>query len=128
MTASRRDLEAALALENKTERKLSIAGAVASAQRSNGWRRGLARDSRSRRGSFRRSRESCSAERYAEKVRRISLAEWRAYAPAGRELARRLGDAFPRPYRRERPRDAEEGRLLRERGTPEHLIGPERER
>jgi hypothetical protein len=112
MTSSRRDLEAALALENETERKLGIAAAVASAIRD---------------GSFRRSRESCSAERYAEMVRRINLAEWRAYAPAGRELARRLGDAFPRPYRRERPRDPEEARLLRERGTPEHLIGPERE-
>jgi hypothetical protein len=31
-----------------------------------------------------------------------------------------------REYRRERPRDPEKARLLRERGTPEHLIGPER--
>ena len=28
-------------------------------------------------------------------------------------------------YKREKPRDPEEARLLRERGTPEHLIGPE---
>jgi hypothetical protein len=31
------------------------------------------------------------------------------------------------PYRRERPRDPEKAQLLRERGTPEHLIGPEQE-
>lgn len=29
-------------------------------------------------------------------------------------------------YRREKPRDPVEARLLRERGTPEHLIGPEK--
>ena len=29
------------------------------------------------------------------------------------------------PYRRTRPRDPEKASLLRERGTPEHLIGPE---
>jgi len=33
---------------------------------------------------------------------------------------------FHGPYRRERPRDPEKAKLLRERGTPEHLIGPER--
>ena len=68
-----------------------------------------------------------SGRRYAEGVRRITITEWRSQAAAGRELAKRLGAAFPRPYRRERPRDPEEARLLRERGTPEHLIGPERE-
>jgi hypothetical protein len=56
----------------------------------------------------------------------MNLSEWRAHASDGRDLARRLGAAFPRPYRRERPRDPEKARLLRERGTPEHLIGPER--
>jgi hypothetical protein len=29
-------------------------------------------------------------------------------------------------YKRERPRDPQEARLLRERGTPEELIGPSR--
>lgn len=46
----------------------------------------------------------------------------------GREDARRhleqIRTAFGE-YRRERPRDREKARLLRERGTPEHLIGPE---
>jgi hypothetical protein len=44
-----------------------------------------------------------------------------------RRRIRRIEAAFVEPYRRERPRDAEEARLLRERGTPEHLIGPSRE-
>lgn len=36
----------------------------------------------------------------------------------------RVNAALP-PYRRMKPRDPHEARLLRERGTPEHLIGPE---
>jgi hypothetical protein len=32
--------------------------------------------------------------------------------------------AFPRPYARGRGRNVDEARLLRERGTPERLIGP----
>jgi len=41
--------------------------------------------------------------------------------------AARIRRAFFEPYRRERVRDTEKARLLRERGTPEQLIGPERE-
>jgi hypothetical protein len=47
----------------------------------------------------------------------------------GRERAQRWLEqvrAALGPYRRERPRDPEKARLLRERGTPEHLIGPEK--
>src|SRR5947209_4015560 len=40
----------------------------------------------------------------------------------------RIEGAFRDPYVRERPRDPEEACLLRERGTPEHLIGPESKR
>jgi hypothetical protein len=58
-------------------------------------------------------------------MRKIRFTEWRA----GREEARRRLEPIRRAfgnYRRERPRDPEKARLLRERGTPEHLIGPER--
>ena len=44
-----------------------------------------------------------------------------------RKRAASIRRAFTKPYRRERQRDPEEARLLRERGTPEHLIGPERD-
>jgi hypothetical protein len=58
-------------------------------------------------------------------VRKIRFSEWLA----GRDEARRrlepIRQAFG-SYRRERPRDPEKALLLRERGTPEHLIGPER--
>lgn len=60
-------------------------------------------------------------------MRRMTLQEWRAERAEGRARARRLAAGFPQPYVRERPRDPEEARLLRERGTPEHLIGPTRE-
>lgn len=42
--------------------------------------------------------------------------------PDGTDSAR-IRAAFGE-YRRERPRDSEKARLLRERGTPEDLIGP----
>ena len=47
---------------------------------------------------------------------------------AARARLARIEGAFRAPYVRERPRDLEEARLLRERGTPEPLIGPERKR
>jgi hypothetical protein len=50
--------------------------------------------------------------------------DWLKRRPAGRERVARIEAAFVEPYRRERPRDPEKARLLRERGTPEHLIGP----
>lgn len=60
-------------------------------------------------------------------MKRISWSEWEAGRKAADERLARIARAFPRPYRRERPRDPEEARLLREWGTPERLIGPERE-
>lgn len=60
-------------------------------------------------------------------MRKMTLREWRAERDEGRARARRLAAGFPQPYVRERPRDPEEARLLRERGTPERLIGPTRE-
>lgn len=59
-------------------------------------------------------------------MRKMTLEEWRAEREKGRARAKRLAAGFPQPYRRERPRDPDEARLLRELGTPEHLIGPER--
>ena len=57
-------------------------------------------------------------------MRRIRFSEWlESREGASNELVRiraGFGD-----YRRERLRDPEKARLLRERGTPEHLIGPE---
>ena len=47
---------------------------------------------------------------------------------AARARLARIEGAFDDQYVRERPRDPEEARLLRERGTPEPLIGPERKR
>jgi hypothetical protein len=59
-------------------------------------------------------------------VRPIRLIDWLAGAEERRRRAARVRRAFVEPYRRERPRDPEKAKLLRERGTPEHLIGPER--
>jgi hypothetical protein len=59
-------------------------------------------------------------------MRRIDFAARRARRERVREELRRLVGGLPKPYRRERPREPEEARLLRERGTPERLIGPER--
>lgn len=42
-----------------------------------------------------------------------------------RRRVAKIEAAFAEPYRRERLRDLETARLLRERGTPERLIGPE---
>lgn len=56
-----------------------------------------------------------------------TFAEWLRGREEGRRKAARIEAAFVEPYRRERPRDAEEARLLRERGTPERLIGPTRD-
>jgi hypothetical protein len=59
-------------------------------------------------------------------MRRIKFSDWLARHDEERKRVERLTAGMP-PYRRERPRDPEEARFLRERGTPEHLIGPERE-
>jgi hypothetical protein len=55
---------------------------------------------------------------------RRTLADWRLARAETVARVRRATAGFPKPYRRERPRDPEEARLLRERGTPERLIGP----
>ena len=52
--------------------------------------------------------------------------QWEAGREAAQARLEQIARAFPRPYRRTRPRDPEEARLLRERGTPEELIGPEK--
>jgi hypothetical protein len=57
-------------------------------------------------------------------MRRIRFSERLAGRDAARTRLERIRAAFGE-YRRERPRDREKARLLRERGTPEDLIGPE---
>jgi hypothetical protein len=57
-------------------------------------------------------------------TRTIDFDEWLASAEVERARVRAVEAAFAEPYRRERPRDAEETALLRQRGTPEYLIGP----
>jgi hypothetical protein len=49
--------------------------------------------------------------------------EWLAQDAAAKERLARIQAAFPQPYERGRPRGRDEARLLRERGTPERLIG-----
>jgi hypothetical protein len=58
---------------------------------------------------------------------RYSWNEWERRREAAEGRLARIARSFPRPYRRERPRGPDEARLLRERGAPEHMIGPERE-
>ncbi len=57
--------------------------------------------------------------------RRRTYEEWRAERQQARAWVVLVDRAFG-PYRRERPRDADEAELLRELGTPERLIGPAR--
>lgn len=59
-------------------------------------------------------------------MRRKRFVDWLAEDTTARARLARLTAGLP-PYRRERPRDADEARLLRERGTPERLIGPARD-
>jgi hypothetical protein len=59
-------------------------------------------------------------------MRRIVFREWIARRDAARARIAKIERAFHDPYVRKRPRDPDEARLLRERGTPEQLIGPER--
>jgi hypothetical protein len=58
-------------------------------------------------------------------MRRWSWTDWQAGREAAQRRLARIAGSFPRPYRRERPRSSDEARLLRERATPEHLIGPD---
>ena len=52
-----------------------------------------------------------------------SYERWRAERTAARRWVELVDRAFGL-YRRERPRDPDEAKLLREIGTPERLIGP----
>lgn len=54
----------------------------------------------------------------------MTIDQWHRERAEATERVARATAGFPKPYRRERPRDPEEARLLRERDTPEHLIGP----
>lgn len=57
-----------------------------------------------------------------------SWQEWLDGRASALERVRLVDAAFPRPYKRERPRDPDEAKLLRARGVPEDLIGPARRR
>src|SRR5713226_7499034 len=57
-------------------------------------------------------------------TRTIDFNDWLASAEVERARVRTVEAAFAEPYRRERSRDAKESELLRQRGTPEYLIGP----
>jgi hypothetical protein len=54
------------------------------------------------------------------------MSDWLTEHDELRAQIERLTSRLPRPYRRERPRDPGEAQFLRERGTPERLLGPER--
>ena len=56
---------------------------------------------------------------------RRTYAQWRAERDANVAWIRLVDRALP-TYERRRPRDAKEAELLRQRGTPERLIGPSR--
>ena len=75
--------------------------------------------------NYMKSRNAFSAD-HNWSVRKIRFMDWVVGADERRRRAAFVRSAFSEPYRRERPRDREKARLLRERGTPEHLIGPER--
>jgi len=57
-------------------------------------------------------------------TRTIDFNDWLASARLNARACAAVEAAFAEPYRRERSRDAEESELLRQRGTPEYLIGP----
>jgi hypothetical protein len=52
-----------------------------------------------------------------------TFAQWQAEREGNAAWAKLVDEALP-PYERRRSRDPVEAKLLRERGTPEHLIGP----
>ena len=55
-----------------------------------------------------------------------TYAQWRADRLANAAWMELVERALP-AYERRRPRDAKEAELLRQRGTPERLIGPNRQ-
>ena len=59
------------------------------------------------------------------KTRVRTYAQWRADRATNAAWITRVDQALP-PYERRRSRDAKEVELLRQRGTPERLIGPSR--
>ncbi|MBA2460186.1 MAG: hypothetical protein H0V45_00210 [Actinobacteria bacterium] len=58
-------------------------------------------------------------------TRRRTYAQWRADRDVNAAWVKLVDRALP-VYQRRRPRDAREAELLRQRGTPERLIGPSR--
>lgn len=54
-----------------------------------------------------------------------TYAQWRAERLTNAAWIELVDRALP-AYERRRPRDAKEAELLRRRGTPERLIGPDR--
>src|SRR5207253_4569131 len=54
-----------------------------------------------------------------------TYAQWRADRETNAAWIGRVDRALP-AYERRRPRDAKEAELLRQRGTPERLMGPSR--
>jgi hypothetical protein len=75
--------------------------------------------------SFRRSQNGCK-ESHNQTMQRIRFVDWLAGREEARKQLSQIRAGFGE-YRRDRPRDPEKARLLRERGTPEHLIGPDRQ-
>lgn len=55
--------------------------------------------------------------------RRRTYDQWKSDSRIDAAWVARVNASLP-PYERRRPRDAHEAKLLRDRGTPEHLIGP----
>lgn len=79
----------------------------------------------SRATSFTRSRLTfVEASKFVSVARTIDFNDWLASAEVERARVGAVEAAFAEPYHRERPRDAEERELLRQRGTPEYLVGP----
>lgn len=58
-------------------------------------------------------------------MRKTSFSTWLSRDREARKRLEALVAGLPRPYRRRRPRRPDEARLLRERGAPERLIGPD---
>jgi hypothetical protein len=59
-------------------------------------------------------------------MRTKRFVDWLTEHGRAKKRVERIEGAFAESYWRERPRDPEKARLLRDRDTPEHLIGPER--
>jgi hypothetical protein len=58
-------------------------------------------------------------------MQRVDFKVWVQGQSAGRMRVAAIERGFAQPYRRERARASDKARLLRDRGVPERLIGPE---